>query len=78
MERVGDIHGMASTWTNMGLIYLQTDRIEEAKPRLARAYLAFARLGSPHADTAADALVQACGSAEAANAYLAQMTEEDG
>jgi len=75
-ERVGDIHGMASTWTNMGLLYMQIERVEEAKPLLARAYLIFVQVGSPNADTAAQALVQACGSVEAANAYLARMVEE--
>jgi tetratricopeptide (TPR) repeat protein len=76
-ERVGDIHGMASTWANLGLLYLQTDQTEEARPLLARAYLIFAKIGSPHAETAARALVQACGSAEAAEAYLAQVAGEE-
>lgn len=77
MERVGDIHGMAQTFGNLGLLYLQTDQTEEARPLLARAYLIFAKIGSPHAETAARALVQACGSAEAAEAYLAQVAGEE-
>jgi tetratricopeptide (TPR) repeat protein len=77
-ERVGDVHGMASTWTNIGLVYLQTDRAEEAKPLLAQAYLVFAQLGSPHAQAAANALVQAFeGSVDAANAYLSQVMNEE-
>jgi tetratricopeptide (TPR) repeat protein len=76
LERVGDVHGMASTWTNMALLYLETDRAEEAKPLLARAYSIFAQLGSPHTQTAANALVWACGSVDAANAYLVQLAEE--
>jgi tetratricopeptide (TPR) repeat protein len=75
-ERVGDVHGMAQTWTNMALLYLETDRAGEAKPLLARAYSIFAQLGSPHAQTAASALVRACGSVDAANAYLAQLAQE--
>jgi tetratricopeptide (TPR) repeat protein len=75
-ERVGDVHGMAQTWTNMALLYLETDRAGEAKPLLARAYSIFAQLGSPHAQTAANALVRACGSVDAANAYLTQLTQE--
>ena len=68
---------MASTRTNLALVYMQTGRQEEAKPLLARAHLVFARLGSPHADTAAQGLVQACdGSVEAANDYLARVKKE--
>jgi Flp pilus assembly protein TadD len=73
-ERMGDIPGQAGTWTNMGMLYLQTDRAEEARPLLARAYLVFAQIGSPDADTAARALARACGSVEAANAYLEQLS----
>jgi hypothetical protein len=67
---------MASTWTNMALAYLQTDRAEEAKPLLGQAYLVFSRLGSPHAETAYQGLVEACGSEDAANAYLDELSEE--
>jgi tetratricopeptide (TPR) repeat protein len=77
-EQVGDIHGMAGTWTNMGILYLQTERGEEAKPLLVQAFLVFQQMGSPHADTAANGLVQACGSVDGANAYLVQFTEEGG
>jgi tetratricopeptide (TPR) repeat protein len=76
LKRLGDVHGMASTWTNLGILYLQTDRPDEARPLLARAYLIFAQFGSPHQQTAANALVQAFdGDADAANAYLAQVDE---
>jgi hypothetical protein len=67
---------MASTWTNMALLHLQTDRAAEAKPLLGRAYLVFSRLGSPHAETAYQGLVEACGSEEAANGYLDEVSEE--
>ena len=61
---------MAMTWTNIAMLYLQTDRPEEAKPLLARACRVFARIGSPHLGTANDALAVACGSPAAAQAYL--------
>jgi hypothetical protein len=67
---------MASTWTNIALLYLRTRRAEEAKPLLGRACLVFSQLGSPHAETAGRALVEACGSAEAANAYLDGLSQE--
>ncbi len=75
-ERVGDVHGMATTWTNLGLAYLQTDRSEEARPLFARAYLTLSRMGSPDAGTALRGLSRACGSDEAAEAYLAGLTTE--
>jgi hypothetical protein len=43
---------------------------------LARAYFVFAQLGSPDAQMAADGLIEACGSVEAADAYLAQVAAE--
>jgi hypothetical protein len=61
----------------MALLYLQTDRTDEAKPLLARAYLIFAQIGSPNAQTAAKALLEACeGSQDAADAHLAQVAQE--
>jgi tetratricopeptide (TPR) repeat protein len=76
-ERVGDVHGMAITWTNIALLYLQTDRPDEANPLLARAYLVFAHIGSPNAQTAAKALLEACGdSQDAADTYLTQVAQE--
>ena len=75
-ERVGDIHGMASTWGNIGFLYLNTGRSEEARPLLARAYFIFAKIGSPDQHSAAQALVQVCGSVEAANSYLAEVAGE--
>jgi len=45
---------------------------------LAQAYLVFSRIGSPNAQAAAGALVQACGLEEAAEACLAQFGQEDG
>jgi tetratricopeptide (TPR) repeat protein len=75
-NRIGDVYGMASIWNNMALLYLEIDQVEEAKPLLVRAYSTFAQLRSPEAQNAANALVQACGSVDAANAYLAQLAEE--
>jgi tetratricopeptide (TPR) repeat protein len=76
LGRLDDIHSMAHTRTRIGGLYLRTGRAEEAKPHLRRAYLVFSHLGSPHADTAARALVEACGSVEAANAYLAEQFQQ--
>jgi tetratricopeptide (TPR) repeat protein len=75
-ERVGDVHGIAQTRMNLALVYLETGHEERARPFFARAYLIFSQLGSSSADTAAKGLVRACGSAEAADAYLAQIAEE--
>ena len=75
-ERVRDVHGMAQTWINMAILYLDTGRPAEAKPLLARAYLILSQCGSPYADTAAQRLVEACGSVEAADDYLTQLVEE--
>jgi hypothetical protein len=69
-ERLGDRYGLAQVWTNIGILYLQTGRGEEAKPLLAAAFRVFARLGSPHVNEAASWLVQACGSEDEANTYL--------
>ena len=76
-DRVGDVHGMASTWANLGLLYLRTGRAEEGKPLLARAYRVLVQMGSPDAQAAAQALVRTCGSQEAANRYLAQIAQEE-
>ena len=43
---------------------------------LPRAYLVFAQLGSADAQTAIGQLIKACGSVDAANAYLAQLQAE--
>jgi hypothetical protein len=43
---------------------------------LARATLIFSEAGSPHVDTAFQGLVEACGSVEAAKAYLSERTKE--
>jgi tetratricopeptide (TPR) repeat protein len=78
LRRVGDIFGVARASTNLGFFYLRTDRAQDAKPLLAQAFLIFAQLGSPHAQTAADALVQACGgSVDAANAYLEEVQRQE-
>jgi tetratricopeptide (TPR) repeat protein len=77
-ERLGDWVTSANQYTNLGILYLQTDHLEQAKPLLARAYLIFAQVGSPNAETAANALVQAFeGSVDAANAYLSQVVNEE-
>jgi tetratricopeptide (TPR) repeat protein len=71
-EKMGDWVTSANQYVNLAVVYLQTNRPEQAKPLLARAYLIFTKVGSPNAQSAAAALVQACGSVEAANAYLEQ------
>jgi tetratricopeptide (TPR) repeat protein len=76
-EEFGDRLTSANQYINLGSLYLQIDQAEDAKPLLARAYLLFSQLGSPHANTAAQGLVEACGSVGAANAYLAKLVEED-
>ena len=75
-ERLGDWVTSANQYANLGILYLETGQDDEAKPLLARAYFIFSQVGSPHAETAAGALVRACGSVEAANVYLAQVAEE--
>ena len=68
----------AENWTELGEFCLKTDRSEVAKPFFAYAYLVYARTGSPVSEIAAAAgLVYACGSLEAANAYLAQMEDAE-
>jgi hypothetical protein len=64
------VNGVASTCANLASVYLQTDCVEKAKPLLAWAYLVFTRMGSPNAEWAFQELVGACGSVDAANAYL--------
>jgi tetratricopeptide (TPR) repeat protein len=72
-ERMGDWVNSANQYGNLGNLYLQTNRPDEAKPLLARAYLIFSQLGSPHQRTSANALIQSFdGDVAAANAYLAE------
>ncbi len=68
---------MALTQANLGSVYLKTDRVKEAQSLLAQAHLAFARLGSPYADTSLQELTQACGSVEAAHAYLDHLAADE-
>ena len=75
-EKMGDWLTSANQYTNLGVVYLKKDRAEEAKPLLARAYLIFAKVGSPSAKSAASALVRACGSVEKANAYLDKLAQQ--
>jgi hypothetical protein len=72
-ERLHDAQGVTGAWTNIGELYLRTDRAEEAKPLLRQAYLVLSHLGSSHADIAAQRLAEACGSADAASAYVAEL-----
>lgn len=44
-----------------------------ARPLVARAYLVFAQMGAPEAQQPAGLLAEACGSADAANAYMAEI-----
>ncbi len=73
LERLGDTYNVAVAQVGIANIHLQAGRIEDAKPLLRHAYVVFAHHGSPHADGVAQALVEACGSLEAANDYLAQV-----
>ena len=74
MERVGDIHGMAAIYGNLGNFYHAQGDTEQAANYMARAYIIFARLGAvPEAQQAAGLLVGILGSLEAANEYLAQV-----
>ncbi len=75
-KQLGDIHGLATTWSNIGYTYLDTGRVEDAKPYFANAILTFARMGSPKLKNATAGLVEACGSHEAANAYLAHIRKD--
>ena len=76
-ERMGDWVNSANQYGNLGNLYLQTNRPDEAKPLLARAYLIFSQLGSPHQRTSANALIQSFdGDVDAANAYLAEAQRE--
>lgn len=76
-QHLDDSYGLAATWSNLGLLYLRTGQAEEARPFLARAFLLFDQLGLPDAANIARALIQACGSVEAANAYLAQVQQAE-
>jgi hypothetical protein len=74
MERLGDVHGMAQTFGNLGAYYQVQGDTERAAHYVARAHLLFARLGAaPEAEQAGRHLVDILGSVEAANAYLAQV-----
>ena len=76
--RQADPERWAGTQNNLGLLCLQTNRTEQAKILLARAYLIFTQISSPYAQTAANALIQAFdGSTDAANDYLAQLLEDE-
>jgi hypothetical protein len=66
---------MAFAQANLGNQYLRMGRSEEAKPHPRHAHVVFAHRGSPHAHDVAQALVEACGSPEAASDYLAELFE---
>lgn len=61
----------ATQYFHLADVYLQTERAEQAKPLFAKAYHIYSQVGSPYADITFQRLSQACGSEEAANAYLA-------
>ena len=72
-QELGDVHSIGMALNALGQVFLARNDNTQAKPLLVQAYLIFAQLGSPNAQAAAQALVQACdGSVDAANAYLAQ------
>jgi uncharacterized protein with beta-barrel porin domain len=71
-ERVGDVHGMAQTWGNLGNLYQAQGESQQAAEHMARAYLVFTQLGAERdAAQAGSLLVDILGSVDAANAYLA-------
>lgn len=74
-EELGDFEGMASCYTNLGLACLQMGQGDAAKPLLGQACLILSWLGSDQADDVFEMLVDACGSEEAANAYLEQLPD---
>jgi tetratricopeptide (TPR) repeat protein len=76
MERVGDIHGMASTWANLGLLYEQQRRDEQAAQHFARALLVFDKMGAPEAQQVGSWLVDLLGSAEKAQEYLEEFLRQ--
>ncbi|MEZ4730210.1 MAG: tetratricopeptide repeat protein [Caldilineaceae bacterium] len=69
-KELGDQPGHAMTMLGIGLLHIAQGKATEAQPMLAHAYLRFVQMASPEKDNAAQALVQACGSVDAANAYL--------
>jgi len=44
-ERVGDIHGMAQTWGNMGVLELKRSNNEKAAALLDKAVAVFEKIG---------------------------------
>jgi tetratricopeptide (TPR) repeat protein len=75
-EKLGDWDKSANAYANLGTLYLHLDQIIQAKPVLARAYLIFSQIDSPNTKNVERALVYACGSVNATNAYLMQVWEE--
>lgn len=69
-KQLGDRPGIAMTMLAVGLLHLKQGNMVEAQPMLAHAYLHFVQIASPAKDHAAHALVQVCGSIDAANTYL--------
>lgn len=69
-KQIGDRLGIAMTMLAVGLLHLKQGNMVEAQPMLAHAYLHFVQIASPAKEHAAHALVQVCGSIDAANTYL--------
>jgi hypothetical protein len=77
LERVGDVHGMARTWGNLGYLFEAQGDTDQAAHYAARAYLVFVQLGAERdAAQAASQLAEILGSVDAANAYLAELEVE--
>jgi tetratricopeptide (TPR) repeat protein len=72
----GNFYGMATAWGSIAFAYRAQGDRERAASYAARAYLEFTRIGAPEAQKAAAQLIDALGSPEAANAYLAQLVGE--
>jgi hypothetical protein len=54
---------------------MRVSRLDEAKPLLRHAYVVLARLSPSQANSVFEALMEACGSAEAATEYVSKLFE---
>jgi hypothetical protein len=68
---------MAQTWGNLAYLYHAQGITDQAAQYAAEAYLVFRQLGAgPEVGQAGNLLVDILGSMDAANAYLAELTEQ--
>ncbi len=76
-RRLGDVHSTGLAFNALGQVFERRNDNGQSALYFAQAFLVFQHLGSPSANSAAQSLVRVCGSPEAANAYLAQMAEDE-